>query len=92
VNTLTFVDQAPRPKQSSLNLKTEPDINELLKRLTTVQDEDLQRLDSDIDLLTKYLTTQGAPASAVKAIEGLHTKQRENWEDTVARIRILLEK
>jgi hypothetical protein len=50
-------------------LKSGPDPDDLIERIASVQRENLQRLDGDIAILTKYLKTQGAPKAAIDAME-----------------------
>jgi hypothetical protein len=87
VQTLKFVDKVPRPKQAALNLRVEPDADQIMDRIDTIQRENLQRLDDDIELSTKYLKTEGAPAAAIKALESMRIEQRKSWEAAVARIK-----
>jgi hypothetical protein len=51
----------------------------------------LQRLDDDIAILTKYLKTEGAPKAAISILEGMSTEQQESWKKAVERIEKLLE-
>jgi hypothetical protein len=54
------------------------DVDRVMERIDTIQRENLERLDADIELLTKYLKTEGAPAAAVKAVETLRRDQNKN--------------
>jgi hypothetical protein len=47
----------------------------LFSRFATVQEENLKRLDDDLDTLKAYLKTQRAPKAAIEAIEGLTVEQ-----------------
>jgi hypothetical protein len=57
-DTLTFVDRKPPAKTSNPFTNPEPvfDADEILERIATVKDENLKRLDDDIDILKAYLT------------------------------------
>jgi hypothetical protein len=91
VETLKFVDRAPRPSQKSLNLKVGPNADLLIERIETIQREDLQHLEEDIELLTKYLKNEGAPTAAIKAVESLRREHNKSWETVVNRIKELME-
>jgi hypothetical protein len=67
------------------------DAGEVLERITTVKDENLKRLDDDIDILKAYLKTQRAPKAATEALEGLTVEQHVSWKKAVERIKKLLE-
>jgi hypothetical protein len=66
VSTLKFVDRVPRKP-----VKSEPDASELVERITSTQRENLQRLDDDIAILTKYLKTEDAPKGVIDTLEAL---------------------
>ena len=53
----------------------------------TVQEENLQRLDDDIDILKAYLKTQHVPKAAIEALEGLTVEQHVSWKKAVERIK-----
>jgi hypothetical protein len=88
VETLEFADRAERPTQKTLNLKA--DSNHLMERIDIIQRESLQHLDEDIELLTTYLKTEGAPA-AVKAVESLRNEQTKVWQKVIERVKGSLE-
>jgi hypothetical protein len=67
------------------------DVGEVLKRVATVQEENLKRLDDDIDLLKVYLKTQRAPKAAIEALEGLIVQQHVSWKKAIERLEQLLE-
>jgi hypothetical protein len=84
-STLRFVDRVPRkPVKSAL------DPDDLMERIGAVQRENLQRLNDDIAILTKYLKTQGAPKAAIDLLEVLSSEQRESWSTAVEKIEDLL--
>jgi hypothetical protein len=89
-NTLTFVE---RTKTS--NPFTEPesvfDADEVLGRIRTVHEENLRRLDDDLDILKAYLKTQHVPKASIEALEGLTVEQHVSWKKAVERIKKLLE-
>jgi adenylate kinase family enzyme len=91
VETLKFVDRAERSTQKSLNLRADVDADRVMERIDTIQRESLQRLDDDIELLTKYLKSEGAPAAAIKAVESLRRDQTKSWDTVVARVKELME-
>ena len=92
-DTLTFVDRKPPSRTSNLFATPEPafDADEILERIATVQEENLKRLDDDIDILKSYLKTQHAPKTAIEALEGLTVEQHVSWKKVVERIKKLLE-
>jgi uncharacterized small protein (DUF1192 family) len=92
-DTLTFVERKPPAKTSIPFTDPEPvlDVDEILERIGTVQEENLKRLDDDIDILKAYLKTQHAPKAAIEALEGLTVEQHVSWKKAVDRIRKLLE-
>src|SRR5258705_5296973 len=72
-DTLTFVER--KPPARTTNPFTDPetvfDTDEILERIATVKEENLKRLDDDIDILKAYLKTQHAPKAALEALTGL---------------------
>jgi hypothetical protein len=92
-DTLTFVERKPPARTSIPFTDPEPvlDVDEILERIGTVQEENLKRLDDDIDILKAYLKTQHAPKAAIEALEGLTVEQHVSWKKAVDRIRKLLE-
>jgi hypothetical protein len=43
----------------------------VLERIRTVQEENLERLDDDLDILKAFLKSQHAPKAVIEALEGL---------------------
>jgi hypothetical protein len=64
---------------------------EVLKRISAVQEENLKRLEDDIDILKAYLKTQRAPKVAIEALEGLTVEHHMSWKKAVERIKKLLD-
>jgi hypothetical protein len=89
---LTYVDRKPPAKTSNPFTTAEPafDAEEVLERIRTMQEENLQRLDDDLDILKAWLKTQHAPNAAIEALEGLTVEQHVNWKKTLDRIKKLL--
>ena len=56
-DTLTFVERKPPARTSNPFTQPEPifDAGKVMERISAVQRENLQRLDDDIEILTKYL-------------------------------------
>jgi hypothetical protein len=81
----------PQPTRPAA--KGHPTLNagEVTERIANVQHENLQRLDDDIAILTKYLKTEGAPKAVIDALEALSSEQHESWKTAVERITELLE-
>jgi hypothetical protein len=92
-DTLTFVERKPPARTSNPFTNPEPviDAGEILERIATVQEENLKRLDDDVDILKAYLKTQHAPNTAIEALEGLTVEQHVSWKKAVDRIKKLLE-
>ena len=92
-DSLTFVERKPPAKTSNPFTTPEPEIDtaEVMERIATVQEENLKRLDEDIDILKAYLKTQGAPKAAISTLEGLTVEQHVSWKKTVKKIEELLE-
>jgi hypothetical protein len=90
---LTYVERKPPPRTSNPFTTPEPafDAAEVLEHIRTVQQENLQRLDDDIAILTKYVKTQDAPKGVIDALEGLSSDQEKSWKRAVERIEELLE-
>jgi hypothetical protein len=91
-DNLTFVERKAPVKTSNPFTNPEPllDASEVLERISTVQQENLQRLDDDIAILTKYLKAQDAPKATISALEGLRIEQHESWKTVVERMEELL--
>ena len=92
-DTLTYVDRKPPAKTSNPFTTPEPafDADEVLERIRTVQEENLQRFDDDLDILKAYLKTQHAPKAAIEALEGLTVEQHVSWKKAVERVKKLIE-
>jgi hypothetical protein len=93
VSDLTFVERKPPARTSNPFTTPEPtlDTAEVLEKIATVQRENLQRLDDDIEILAKYLKAEGAPKAAISILKGMSDEQRESWKTAVERIKNLLE-
>jgi hypothetical protein len=85
VATLKFVERTPAKVA-----KPAPKTSDIPKRIAAVQLENLQRLDDDIAILTKYLQTEGAPKAAIDVLEALSSEQRESWNTAIEKIEDLL--
>jgi hypothetical protein len=72
VDNLTFVERKAPARTSNPFTDPEPmpAAGEVLERIATVKDENLKRLDADIDILKAYLKTQHTPKAAIEALEG----------------------
>jgi uncharacterized protein YihD (DUF1040 family) len=92
VSDLTFVERKAPARTANPFTNPEPtlDIAEMLEKIATVQQENLQRLDDDIEILTKYLKAEDAPKAAISILEGMSTKQHDSWKTAVERIEELL--
>jgi hypothetical protein len=86
VSAVKFVDEVvtktPEPSR---------DTSAILERIATIQRENLQRLDDDIVILTKYLKTEGASKDVLQALETLSNEAHASWQTAVQRIEELLE-
>jgi hypothetical protein len=93
VQNLTFVERKPPARTSNpfSNPEPIPDAGEVLERIAAVKDENLKRLDDDIDILKAYLKTQHAPKHSIETLEGLTVEQHVSWKKAVDRIKKLLE-
>jgi len=89
--TLKFVDRVPKPTRPAAKGHRTLNAAEVIERIASVQHENLQRLDDDIDILTKYLKTQGAPKATIDALDRLSSEQHESWKAAIERITELLE-
>ena len=92
-DTLTFVDRKPPARTSNpfTTPETVFDAGEILERIATTKEENLKRLDDDVDILKAYLKTQHAPKAAIETLEGLTVEQHVSWKKAVERIKKLLE-
>jgi hypothetical protein len=86
VSTLKFVDEpvskAPEPSR---------DMTAISERIANIQRENLQRLDDDIAILTKYLKTEGASEHVIKVLDQLGNEQHASWQAAAERIEELME-
>jgi hypothetical protein len=64
--------------------------DEVLERITTVQEENLKRLDDDLDILKANLKTQHAPKATIETLEDLTVEQHVSWKKTIKKIEELL--
>src|ERR1700684_2138697 len=66
-DALTYVERKPPARTSNPFTTPEPtfDAGEVLERIETVEQENLKRLDDDVDILKAYLQTQHAPRTAI---------------------------
>src|SRR5258705_13684870 len=89
---LTFAERKPPVRTSNPFITPEPifDAGEILERIATVQEENLKRLDDDVDILKAYLKTQHAHIAAIEALEGLTVEQHVSWKKAIERIKKLL--
>ena len=87
-NTITFVNRKPPAKTS--NPFTTPqsvfEVGKVMERIRTVERENLEQVDEDIEILTKYLKSEDAPKAAISTLEGMRAKQHESWKTAVERI------
>jgi hypothetical protein len=92
-DTLTYVDRKLPARTSNPFTTPEAvfDAEEILERITAVQEENLKRLEDDIDILKSYLKTQHAPKAAIEALEDLTVEQHVSCKKAVERIKKLLE-
>jgi hypothetical protein len=90
---LIFVDRKPPTKTSNPFTNPDPvfDVEEILERIATVQRENLERSDGDIDILKTYLKTQHVPRAVIEALEDVTIDQHKSWKKAVAQITKLLE-
>jgi hypothetical protein len=92
-DTLKFVDRKPPAKTSNPFTSAEPILGtaQVLERVRLVQSENLQRLDDDIAILAKYLKTEGAPTTAIDALDTLSNEVHTKWQTAIEQIEELLE-
>jgi hypothetical protein len=83
-DTLTFVERKPPARTSNPFTEPEPtfDAGRVMERVSTVQRENLQRLDDDIAILSKYLKTEGVPKAAISILEGMSNEQQVGRRQT----------
>jgi hypothetical protein len=92
-DNITFVERKPPARTSNPFTSPEPvfDAGEVLERIATVMEENLKRLDDEVDILKAYLKTQRAPPAAIEGFEALAVEQHVSWKKAVDRIKRLLE-
>jgi hypothetical protein len=92
-DSITFVERKPPARTSNPFTNPEPviDAGEVLERIATVKEENLKRLDDDVDILKAYLKTQHAPKAAIEALEGLTVEQHVSWKKAVEKIKKALD-
>jgi hypothetical protein len=92
IDKLTYVERKPSAKTSNFFTTPESafDVGEVMERIATVKQENLKRLDDDVDILKAYLKTQHAPTAAIEALEGLTVEQHVSWKKAAERIKKLL--
>jgi hypothetical protein len=92
VDNLTFVERKAPARTSNPFTEPEPvlDGDEIMQRIATVKQENLTRLDDDLDILKAYLKTQHAPKAAIEALEGLTVEQHVCWKKAVEQIKKVL--
>ena len=93
IDRLTYVERKPPAKTSNPFTTPEPafDAGEVMQRIAAVKEENLKRLDDDVDILKAYLKTQHAPTAAIEVLESLTVEQHVSWKRAVERIKKLLE-
>jgi hypothetical protein len=62
-DSITFVERKPPARTSNPFTTPEPvfDAGEVMERIAAVQEENLKRLDDDVDILKAYLKTERGP-------------------------------
>jgi hypothetical protein len=91
-DTLRFVDRTPPAKTSNPFTTPEPifDTGEILQRITRVKEDNLKRIDDDLDVLKAYLKTQHTPKIVIEALEGLIVEQHVSWKKAIKKVENLL--
>ena len=91
--TLRYVERKPPAKTSNPFTTPEPEFDtaEIMERIATVQRENIERSDDDIDMLKAYLKTQHVPKQVIEALEGVTIDQHKSWKKAVGDITKLLE-
>jgi hypothetical protein len=89
-DTLTFLERA---KTSNPFTEPEPVFNarEVTEKIRTVQEENLQRLDDDLGVLSMYLKTQDTPKGVLTTLDALRNEQHKSWQEAVDKITELLD-
>jgi hypothetical protein len=88
-DALKYVERKPPVKTSNPFTTPEPeiDVSAVLERIQTVKQENLGRLDGDIDILKSYLKSQHAPKTAIEALEALTVDQHVSWKKAVEKVK-----
>ncbi len=71
VDTLTYVDRVPTRLAKEQVLF---DVDEVIAKVERVQRANLQRLEDDIEVVTKLLKSEGASTSATTGLESLRSR------------------
>jgi hypothetical protein len=90
-DTLKFVDRTPRTSNPAAKDEHKLNATDILQRIGTLQRDNLQRLDDDIAILTKYMKTEGAPKAAIDALNTWSNEVHANWQAAAERIDKLLD-
>jgi hypothetical protein len=90
-DALKFIDRKPPVRTSNPFTNAEPvfDAAQVLERVRNVQGKNLQRLDDDIAILSKYLKTEGAPKTTIDALDTLSNEVHTKWQTAVEQIKEL---
>ena len=93
LDRITFVERKPPVRTTNPFTTHEPtfDAAELLEHIDTVQRENLERSDGDIDTLKTYLKAQRVPRAVIEALEGVTIDQHKSWKKAVEQITKSLE-
>jgi uncharacterized small protein (DUF1192 family) len=88
-DALKYLERKPPARTSNPFTEAESvlDTDEIMERIATVQQENLERLDGDVDILKSYLKTQHAPKTAIEALEALTVDQHVSWKKAVEKVR-----
>ncbi len=92
-DTLKFVDRKAPARTSNPFTSAEPvfDVAKALERVRIVHRGNLQRLDDDISILTKYLKTKSASKAVLDTLKTLSNEQHASWQVAVDRVEELME-
>jgi hypothetical protein len=86
-DTLKFTDRIPAKAPEAIH-----DTSAIFERIATIQRENLERLDDDVAILTKYLKTEGASKGVLQALDTLSNEQHASWQAAMERIEELMQK
>jgi hypothetical protein len=84
-DTLKFTDRIPPKVPEPVR-----DTSAIFERIATIHRENLQRLDDDMAVLSKYLKSEGASKDVFQALETLSNEQHASWRAAVERIEDLI--